>query len=37
MDMLIAAVSVLSLALVAVAVWRDYNVKEVKQTKGRVF
>jgi hypothetical protein len=34
--MLIAATAILVLALVSVAVWRDIQVKDFKQTKGRV-
>jgi MFS family permease len=34
--MLIAATTILILALVSVAVWRDIQVKDFKQTKGRV-
>lgn len=35
--MLIAATAVLAIGFVAVALWRDVNVKNIKQVKGRVF
>ncbi len=34
--MLIASTAVLAVAIVATAVWRDINVNDIKQTKGRV-
>ncbi|PVH69258.1 siderophore iron transporter [Cadophora sp. DSE1049] len=34
--MLVTSISVLSLALIAAAFWRDINVKNIKQVKGRV-
>lgn len=35
-DMLIGGTAVLAISVVSVMMWRDYNVKEHKQTKGRV-